>query len=85
MLHQNHLNAWTQDEWTLTVQRQIAVCTDDPDNELVQLSMREAPMYTQKQWYDCVYGWAESAQAARVTRLIKHEGCFRQNESSMWQ
>ena len=54
---------------TLTVQRQIAVYTDDPDNELMQLSMRVAPMYTQKQSDICVYGWAESAQAARVKQI----------------
>jgi len=76
------LNAWTQDERTLTVQRQIAVCSDDPDNELMQLSMREAAMYTQKQSYNCVYGLAESAEAARVSsRLIKHEGCFQTKQT----
>ncbi len=64
------------------MQRQIAVYTDDPDNELMQLSMRVAPMYTQKQSDICVYGWAESAQAARVSsRLIKHEGSFQTKQT----
>lgn len=82
MLHQNHLDAWTQDERTMTVQRQIAVFTDDLDNELMQLSMQKAPMYTQKQSYNCVYAWAELAQAARVSsRLIRHEGCFQTKQT----
>ena len=47
MLRQNHLNAWTQDERTLTLQSQTAMCPGDPDDEFMQLSMREAPIYTQ--------------------------------------
>lgn len=61
----------------MTVQRQIAMFIDHLDNELAHLNMQEAPIYPQKQSYNCVYGWAESAQAARaLSRLIKHEGCF---------